>query len=159
MGDWLAIANPSAGAFRQGRFRKRWLPEITRQVARVIYTEAPGQATEIARSAQDFAGIVVIGGDGTIFEVLGGMQRKDQRLALIPAGRGNCLALDLCVSQMPVALDAIANGQPVGIDLLELELGFTDGRCHTCRAASTLAIGYVAQVVKLAQHLDRKSVV
>jgi diacylglycerol kinase family enzyme len=153
MGGWLAIANPRAGAFRQRHFREKWLPEVTRRVARVVYTEAPGQAREIARSAQDFAGIVVIGGDGTIFEVLEGMQRKDQRLALIPAGRGNCLALDLCVGKLSVALDAIANGHPVGIDLLELQLGFEDGRCHTCLAASTLAIGYVANVVQLAQRL------
>jgi diacylglycerol kinase family enzyme len=150
MRKWLAIANPCAGAFRYGHFRTRWLPQVARQVAEVKYTEAPGQAAEIARSAGDYEGIVIIGGDGTIFEVLGALEGGEQRLALIPAGRGNCLALDLGVNEVPVAIDAIANGQPVRIDLLELEVLFADGRRHACRAASTLATGYVADVVRLA---------
>lgn len=150
MGDWLAIVNPCAGAFRYGHFRDRWMPQVARHVAAVKYTEAPGQAAEIARTAGGYDGIVIVGGDGTIFEVLAVIEGGDQRLALIPAGRGNCLALDLGVSEVPVAIDAITNGRPASIDLLELEMAFADGRHHTCRAASTLATGYVADVVRLA---------
>ena len=150
MGGWLAIVNPCAGAFRYGQFRARWMPQVASHVAAVKYTKAPGQAAEIARMARGYDGIVIVGGDGTIFEVLAVIEGGDQRLALIPAGRGNCLALDLGVSEVPVAIDAIANGQPASIDLLGLEMVFADGRHHTCRAASTLATGYVADVVRRA---------
>lgn len=150
MSGWLAIVNPCAGAFRYGHFRTRWMPQVTRSVAAVHYTEGPGQAAEIARSARDYDGLVIVGGDGTIFEVLATHDGSEQPLALIPAGRGNCLALDLGVGKVPAAIAAISNGQPVSIDLLELEMVLANGSRHACRAASTLATGYVADVVRLA---------
>ncbi len=153
--NWLAIANPCAGAFRFKRFRETWMPLVREHVASVAYTEAPGHATEIARSSQAFDGIAVIGGDGTIFEVLAGMARPDQRLALIPAGRGNCLALDLGVHKVPAALAAIATGASVKLDLLEVEADFAAGGSRTFRAASTVAIGYVASVVRNAERFSR----
>ena len=58
-------------------------------------TNAPGHATLLARASAGFTGIVAIGGDGTIAEVLAGMDIAHQRLAVIPAGHGNSLARDL----------------------------------------------------------------
>jgi diacylglycerol kinase (ATP) len=150
MGGWLAIVNPCAGAFRYGRFRNRWMPAVKRLAATVKYTETPGEAGELAGSAGSYDGIVVVGGDGTIFEVLTAIDANSPPLAVVPAGRGNCLALDLGLSKVSVAIAAIVSGQTISIDLLEVEMGFADGRQHRCRAASTLATGYVADVVKLA---------
>ncbi len=153
MGEWLAIVNPSAGGFRHGQFRTRWLPHVARHVADVRYTDGPGEATEIARAAVDYDGLVIVGGDGTIFEVLAAHDGSERPLALIPAGRGNCLAQDLGVGKVPAAIDAIGIGRPVRIDLLDLEVGFADGRRYACRAASTVATGYVADVVRRARGL------
>lgn len=150
MSRWLAIANPAAGAFRDHEFKSKWLPEVLDCVADVSYTEAPRQAAEIARSAHNYDGIVVIGGDGTIFDVLAGIAGSERLLALVPAGRGNSLALDLGIGEMSVAVDALKSGEPARIDLLEVNVGFADGRQQTFLAASTLAVGYVADVVRLA---------
>jgi len=150
MAGWLAIVNPCAGAFRHGNFRTRWMPQVRRCVAAVKFTEAAGQAAAIARSAGDYDGIVIVGGDGTISEILSAIDTDNQLLALIPAGRGNCLAMDLGISEVPVAIKAIESGLPASIDVLELEMVFADGSQQRCRAASTLATGYVADVVKLA---------
>ncbi len=150
MSRWLAIANPAAGAFRDNNFTSKWLPEVLDCVADVSYTEAPRQAAEIARSAHNYDGIVVIGGDGTIFDVLSGIAGSERLLAVVPAGRGNSLALDLGIGELSVALDALKYGEPARIDLLEVNVGFADGMQQTFLAASTLAVGYVADVVRLA---------
>lgn len=153
MRRWLAIANPHAGAFRFGDFGARWMPLVERAVERIAWTEAPGHATEIARAAADYDGIAVIGGDGTLFEVLAGTRSPAQLHAIVPAGRGNCLALDLGVGTVPAALGALADGEPLDMDLMDVELDFADGSRRGCRAASTLAAGYVAEVVERATHL------
>ncbi len=150
MSRWLAIANPAAGAFRDNNFTSKWLPEVLDCVADVSYTEAPRQAAEIARSAHNYDGIVVIGGDGTIFDVLSGIAGSERLLAVVPAGRGNSLALDLGIGELSVALDALKYGEPARIDLLDVNVGFADGMQQTFLAASTLAVGYVADVVRLA---------
>ena len=150
MSRWLAIANPAAGAFCDNNFKSKWLPEVLDYVADVSYTEAPRQAAEIARSAHNYDGIVVIGGDGTIFDVLSGIAGSERLLALVPAGRGNSLALDLGIGELSVAVDALKSGEPARIDLLEVNVGFADGMQQTFLAASTLAVGYIADVVRLA---------
>ena len=150
MSRWLAIANPVAGGFSDNNFKSKWLPEVLDYVTDVAYTEAPRQAAEIARSAQNYDGIVVIGGDGTIFDVLSGIVGSGRLLAVIPAGRGNSLALDLGIGELSVAVDALKSGEPARIDLLEVNVGFADGTQQTFLAASTLAVGYIADVVRLA---------
>lgn len=150
MSRWLAIANPVAGGFSDNNFKSKWLPEILDYVTDVAYTEAPRQAAEIARSAHNYDGIVVIGGDGTIFDVLSGITDSGRLLAVIPAGRGNSLALDLGIGKISVAVDALKSGEPARIDLLEVDVGFADGTQQTFLAASTLAVGYIADVVRLA---------
>jgi diacylglycerol kinase family enzyme len=154
MKRWLAIANPHAGAFRFGDFRVRWMPQLERVFERVEYTRAPGHASELACAAADYDGIAVIGGDGTLFEVLAGTRDPAQLHAIVPAGRGNCLALDLGVGTVPEALRTVTDGEAFGLDLMDVELDFADGSRRGCRAASTLAAGYVARVVERATHLS-----
>jgi len=57
-------------------------------------TEYLGHATGIARAAieEGFDTIVIVGGDGTINEVLNGIARSDVALGIIPLGTANDLA-------------------------------------------------------------------
>jgi len=155
MARWLAIANPQAGALRSVRFRDAWMPRISECVAQVVYTEAPGDACAIARAAKDYDGIAVVGGDGTLFEVLAGLEPGGPTVAVVPAGRGNCLALDLNVGSVPLALRAIVEGVAIDADLMAIDVEFADGRRSRFRAASTLAVGYVADTVAHAARFSR----
>lgn len=148
---WLAIANPQAGAFRTGHFETHWMPRVREHVAAVVYTQGPRDATAIARAACNYDGIAAIGGDGTLLEVLAGITLGGPSLAIIPAGRGNCMALDLGVDTVPRALQAIANGSAFDIDLMAIDATFADGRRDTYHAASTVAVGYVADAVRRAE--------
>ena len=84
---WLAIANPAAGRARQSERLLARLGAVSGFRHEVARTGAPGDATQLARKANGFDGIVAIGGDGTIGEVLHGMDLGRQRLAVLPAGR------------------------------------------------------------------------
>jgi diacylglycerol kinase family enzyme len=147
----MAIINPQAGALRFRRFRERWLPVIESAVATLRLTTAAGEAARLAETARDFDGIAVAGGDGTVYEVLAGIDRSRQRLAVLPAGRGNNLARELGIPGMAEAIGALSTGRPRRIDLIGVEVRLAGGGTLHRLAASTLATGYLVTVVRRAE--------
>lgn len=152
MNRWLAIANPISGQFRSSGFEQRWMPELRKLVEDIVLTDGAGGATEIAQQSKEYDGIVVVGGDGTILEVIAGMQREQQCLAAIPTGRGNCLARDLGVKTVADGLAALKCGDDIRIDLMQADIDFQDGSQKDYISASTIALGYVVTVVERASH-------
>jgi diacylglycerol kinase family enzyme len=148
MTGWLTIVNPAAGRRGQAERAVRILLARSRPGVAVSTTREPGHATELARGAAEFDGIVAVGGDGTISEVLAGMDLARQRLAVIPAGHGNCLARDLGFTRPDEAVAALERGHAQSIDLMQVEIEFGNARAETRQAASTLAVGYVCDVVR-----------
>ena len=113
------IVNPAAAGGRVGR---EW-PQIARQLdaagleAHVVFTEAPGHATELAAAAVTGGAerVVVAGGDGTVCEAAEGLQRAaGGELAILPLGTGNDAARTL--------------GVP--LDLRQAAATATSGRCR-----------------------------
>lgn len=108
-------------ALAEERFRKEGVEY------RIFVTKAKGHATELARSltegGENF--LVVMGGDGTLNEVLNGISRPEEcYLGLIPAGTGNDFAASANISHGIAALDLILNGQAKETDYIQ----FSDGR-------------------------------
>lgn len=129
------------------------MPSLREFADEVVCTDEAGAATRIAGDSSDVDGIVVVGGDGTIFEVIAGMDREHQRLGLIPTGRGNCLARDLGIRTVDDGFRALENGVRERIDLMLAFVGFGDGRQLPYLAASTIALGYVVDVVECADRM------
>lgn len=146
---WLAIANPAAGRPREAERALRQLSRTPGLNHEVALTDGPGNATELARQAGHFDGLIAVGGDGTIAEILHGMDLGRQRLAVLPAGHGNCLARDLGVSSTSHAVTSLQRNAWRAVDLMEVQIGFADGRKERRLCASTLAVGYVSDVVRL----------
>jgi diacylglycerol kinase (ATP) len=144
---WLAIANPAAGRAREAELLLRRLRELEDVDAEVVHTRRPGDATRLARDAGNFDGVIAIGGDGTIAEVLQAMDLERLCLAVLPAGHGNCLARDLGVATPARALAALRSCHCRPLDLMEVRLEFANGRVDRRLCASTLAVGYVTDVV------------
>jgi diacylglycerol kinase (ATP) len=113
-------------------------------------TKYPGHAEQLARDACDYDGLAVVGGDGTILEVLNGMDCERQRLAIIPAGTGNSLARDLGLNSVVAAIDAIEEKNLARIDLMSVAFQKTNGLTRERLSASTLALGYPTTVAKTA---------
>lgn len=112
----VLIYNPAAGKFR--RHPERILQRTTEALARagirprLAPTSGPNDATRIAEEA--VAGgadlILVLGGDGTINEVVNGMVHSTAALAVLPAGTANVLAMELGLgSRLGRAIDRIGD--------------------------------------------------
>jgi diacylglycerol kinase (ATP) len=97
----VLIYNPAAGKFR--RNPERTLQRTTDALGRaslrplLIPTEEAGHATELAAEAvRDGADLIlVLGGDGTINEVVNGMIGSRAHLGVLPGGTANVLAMEL----------------------------------------------------------------
>jgi diacylglycerol kinase (ATP) len=156
MSGWLAIVNRHSG----GSGARARLPNILRNlsdlVEKTVFTEYPGHAAELAMDATSYSGLAAVGGDGTLFEILKGLDRKRQCIAIIPAGRGNSLARDLGLLGKPPRLDVIDASDPLHIDLMEVTFKNGDGLEVQNVSASTVALGYPAAVAKAALGFPRR---
>ncbi len=103
-------------------------PQLITQVLRTLQeqghgveprpTAAPGDATQIAARAVAAGAklILVVGGDGTINEVLNGMIGSDVPLAVLPAGTANVLARETRIPTSPVtAAELLHQFQPTRV--------------------------------------------
>ncbi len=93
-----------------------------------IETTAPGHATQIARETplQRYMAVGVIGGDGTLHEVLNGLlSRPDPPalpVAVFPGGTGNTVMEHLqCLDPLQVVRHVVA-GQTCPIDIARVEM-------------------------------------
>lgn len=124
----LLIANPISGGGRGGRLAPR-LQAALRQLgvhADVHLTTCAGDARERAAAAggEPWDGLVAIGGDGTVNEVLNGMPDPDRPLGVLPVGTANVLAIEL---GLPRAVDRCAAVLADGHQR-PLAIGRCDGR-------------------------------
>ena len=145
--------NPRSGGNRNCAYFAAMLESLRRIAVKTVLTSGPGHAVELARQAQAYGGVIAVGGDGTLFEILKGIDRKEQRIALIPAGRGNSLARDLGLLHRRAFLDLIHWEQAHSIDLMEVQVTTADGVHSRHLSASTVALGYPAAVTLRARKL------
>ncbi|HUN59316.1 MAG TPA: diacylglycerol kinase family protein [Candidatus Binataceae bacterium] len=154
MKGWLAVANAYSGGGEGKRDRiEKAIGALRPTVKDVVFSEYRGHSKRIAASASGYTGIVAAGGDGTLFEVLNGIDRKRQELAILPAGRGNSLARDLGLGGIPSAVKAFADGNGHAIDLAEVTFTTESGEQTRVASASTIAVGYPVIATILANHL------
>lgn len=124
---WVVV-NPVAGGSRAIRAWAALKPQFEARVSnlRVVETVAPRHATEVAGQAvASGAGrVVVVGGDGTIQEVVAALCGSPVVLGVIPAGTGNDFSR---THGLPLdygsALETALRGAPRRIDL-----GVVNGR-------------------------------
>ena len=146
---WLAVVNRAAGRAHEAEGLLAALERLPELSAVTVYTDGPGSGTQIARDATEFDGLIVVGGDGTISECLTGMDLPRQRLAIVPAGHGNCLGRDLGLCRPRDAIEALRRLQCKALDLMDVTVQ-TDRAAPTRRlCASTLSVGYVTDVVTM----------
>jgi YegS/Rv2252/BmrU family lipid kinase len=89
----------------------------------VWHTEEPGDAFDLAQRAavEGVDVIVASGGDGTVNEVVRGVDRAGKltssRLGVVPTGTGNGFARDIGITGVRSAFDAIESGTVRSLDL------------------------------------------
>lgn len=145
----LMLVNPLAGRKRGHSVAQQSLG-IFRQHGIAVecrYSDYAGHITEIAEYEVngDWDGIVAVGGDGTLFEVINGMMRGNAHLPIpvgvVPVGTGNSFSRDLGIRTRDDAMRKILRGATRHVDL---------GQCvcadHTFYFVNILGFGFVADV-------------
>jgi diacylglycerol kinase (ATP) len=138
------IVNPTAGQSKPGAL----VSEISERLGswcttlEVRETDSRGAGERLAKALQpgEFDLVVAVGGDGTINEVLNGLEDHTP-LGIIPLGTANVLAreLDIPIDDLDAACDMLRTCAPHPIDL---------GRCNDRRFCLMAGIGFDAEAVK-----------
>src|SRR5690625_4058896 len=104
---YIIIINPTAGQGRAKRIhsRLRKLEKYQRMNPVCYYTKYQGHAeliaSKIKHKTEDVKALIVIGGDGTMHEVMNGLRNKQIPLFFIPGGSGNDFARGINAHQNP----------------------------------------------------------
>lgn len=121
------IYNPIAGKGRSARFREAVENRLAETNAEYAFHETRGRrdavkiARALTRGASDYVDIVAMGGDGTLHEVLNGIDDPGRvRLGIIPCGSGNDFAAAAGIPQTAEgALDVLLSGEAKYTDYME----------------------------------------
>jgi YegS/Rv2252/BmrU family lipid kinase len=170
---FAVIANPVAGpAWRRrdpGQTGRHIRAILDRHHAKatLAFTEGPGHATSLARTAvADGADAVIAwGGDGTVNEVAAALVDSRVALGIVPAGSGNGLALELGLPRRSEDALAVAlEGAERRIDVGELNgrpffncagVGFDAYVAETFAASSSHVRGLASYVKATVRALAR----
>ena len=123
----------------------------------IHFTQAAGHARQLAEEANlsDYDCLCVVGGDGTVHEVVGGLMRrakgcKSIPVALIPGGTGNTLHRDVGCTDFDAAVSAILHGETRQIDVVKVNTG---GQSHYC--VNIVGWGGISDINLKAERLRR----
>jgi YegS/Rv2252/BmrU family lipid kinase len=151
--SWLAILNPVAGG---GGALRAW-PKLAAALAaagvpcEVERTLGPGHATELAAAAQrrGVRRLLAVGGDGTLHEIVNGLDPGGARVALAVAatGTGNDWARGLGLPRSPAALAAVLRSERRRAHDLGIAEYQADGGRRTRRFLNVAGVGYDADVL------------
>lgn len=117
----LVVANPISGRGRARPAAER-LAALLRTAGdqvRLEFTNRAGDARTLAAGlSADIDRIAVVGGDGTVNEVVSGLARRDVALAVLPMGTANLLATAIGARRDPdAAAKLIHRGRTVRFDV------------------------------------------
>lgn len=146
----MLIINPTSGLGKGDTYR-----EIIAKKLKKHFKEIDVRTTEKEKDATNFAeyatesgydSIVVLGGDGTINEVVAGMAEKENRpkLAIIPGGTGNLLARSM--------------GIPMDIDTAIETLQFEKTKYADIGKTGDKYFGYIFSIGKISEAIHNVGV-
>lgn len=149
---YILIVNPESG---QGAALQN-LPAIQNVLDergleyQVLKALTPDEASEYARyaCAQNAEGVIAIGGDGTLFQIVNGMESSNVPMIFIPCGTGNDFIKSLNLPTDPVEALKLQLDAPVSqIDL---------GRMNDIRFLNVSGTGFDVEVLRFAEKHKKK---
>ncbi len=116
-------------------------------------TDYPGHARELAAAAiaRKADTVIVVGGDGTLNEVVNGLVASGQehvpRIGIVPAGSSNDFSKSMGIPQhVPEACETLVNGKSMAVDIAQA------GTQYFCSAS---CLGYFAEVAARSLRMTR----
>ena len=127
---YYVLVNPHGG-LKKGKFLLEQVKPVFHRAGfelNIIDSTFAGHIRELAHQLDysNYAGFIVIGGDGSMHEMVNGMlTRPDQKqlpIGLIPGGTGNSFLHDLDLLNPITAAETIVQGFTHPIDVLEISI-------------------------------------
>lgn len=152
---YIFIVNPTAGRRRaMNIFSKIKSSKLYQEIdSRYFLTNRQGEAEEIVRHLvqkrhQKVTAIIIIGGDGTIHEVINGIGKMRIPISVIPSGSGNDFVRGCSIMKKPIdILRATINGKhnmPYWLGNYQMDNGMT--RCFV----NSIGFGFDAEIARVA---------
>ncbi|HEX40671.1 MAG TPA: diacylglycerol kinase family lipid kinase [Phycisphaerales bacterium] len=139
------IVNPKSGAGSTrplGRQFRQYLAARGFDIHAHV-TRSLEHACELATDAavdHDCALVVAVGGDGTVREVVRGLEGSDRPVLIVPGGTENLLASELGIdAHLQTLIDVFESGH-----IQRLDLGIVNNRCFT----SIAGFGFDGEIVR-----------
>jgi diacylglycerol kinase (ATP) len=158
------LVNPASANGSTGR---RW-PEIARRAAAAglngdaLLSQRPGELSELARRAVDDGAtlLVVVGGDGTVHEVVNGLlpaaAQTEVELAVLPRGTGKDFVRSLRIpSKLGAALVVARDGRPRTIDVGRASYRAWDGSDASAYFANFAGVGISGAIARRANRSSK----
>lgn len=147
---YLFIANPVAGRGKT----KQLLTEVKNYLSsadinfKLVETSKPGDINQILKNEKDeFDRIIVIGGDGTMHELINSEDIQNKILGVLPTGSGNDFAFTLGLRKnIKKDLETVLNKKTMSLDIGHAEVTEFSGRKFSFLFANSLGIGFDAEV-------------
>jgi YegS/Rv2252/BmrU family lipid kinase len=140
--DFVIVSNPRAGSFSE-EVENKLLQDLREISPRAIRTDFPGHATKIARELPDDAWILVLGGDGTINEVVNGIVGTRKVLVPYAGGTGSDLVRTTGHLDSGTIISGFKSGKQAEIDCGKIT--FKTGERYF---VNSLEIGFGANVMR-----------
>jgi diacylglycerol kinase (ATP) len=136
----LLVVNPVSGRGRSLRSALRFVAEVRKAGGAVeeFRTAASGDGARRAAGAREagFDAVVACGGDGTVNEVLNGLEGTGLPVGILPAGTANVLARDLRIPFDPAGAARVAvDGRVRALDVGEARSSAGSRRFLACAGA------------------------
>src|SRR6266487_3366955 len=150
-GNPLVILNPAANRGKIDKYRAVVRSRAERERADFVETTRQGEAKELAMiAAKEGRSVIIVGGDGSVHEVVNGILSSGKRvpLAIVGAGSGNDFAWNtLKLPQDPAtAIERAFNGK-----LVEVDAGIVNGRYF----ANSFSVGLDADIAVAANYMKK----
>jgi diacylglycerol kinase (ATP) len=153
----LLIANPKGGRGRAAPVAR----EVDRRLrdagwtVQLVLTRSPGHGRDLVRALEPgaVATVGVIGGDGTLREIVDGLltdaRASTQGVCLVPTGTGNALAGDLGLRSVEDAVGRLLAGAERSIDVVRVTAD--EGRVH--HACDLVGFGLASDAARWAERI------
>lgn len=125
----LMLVNPNAGQ-KKGTATASQAKQLFENAGIKLtmqFSNKRGEMLELSRraSSETYDGIVAVGGDGTLFEIINGMMQVDETLpiplGIIPVGTGNSFSRELNLKSLEDTVQRIITGNTMKVDLGKCE--------------------------------------
>lgn len=154
---YLFIANPVAG---KGKTKKvlsniKYVLDSKNIEHLIVETKAPGDIEKIiSQFENDFDRIIIVGGDGTLHELLNSNKIDGKTFGVIPTGSGNDFAMTLGLKKkIEIDIETILLGKTLALDIGYVEIEEFSGKRFTKIFGNSLGIGFDAEVANEARKI------